>query len=318
VTTCPDPPAIVVAGAPERARTAATRSAAALCVAGGAPNRPLAHATTAAGRVLVLVSADGEVAGALGTAPGRDVSALLMVSDRAPVPLRDPVRATLWLSGWLTPVAGTDQRAAAVAFAEVRPEGALLDVGTSALLLRLDLAEVVLREGTGCAEVSPADFAAARPDPVAAVEERMLQHLDRDHPRRARRPPQPGAGRPGGDGAAARHRPVRLPAAGGAAGRAPRRPGALRAAAHLSRPAPRRDVPAAPRPPRRPCPPRLTVGGGRGRSCPRRAQESRFSRRSRASRVRRGRTSTSRTARASAAPDACTIDRCCCARVSAV
>jgi hypothetical protein len=40
--------------------------------------------------------------------------------------------------------------------------------------------------------------------------------------------------------------------------------------------------------------------------------------RSAASRVRRGRTSTSRTARASAAPLACTIDRCFCARVSAV
>jgi hypothetical protein len=37
-----------------------------------------------------------------------------------------------------------------------------------------------------------------------------------------------------------------------------------------------------------------------------------------ASRVRRGRTSTSRTARARAAPLACTIDRCCWARVSAV
>ncbi|GAB3307886.1 DUF2470 domain-containing protein [Geodermatophilus aquaeductus] len=182
MTTCPGSPALSVAGVPERARTAATRSPAALCVAGREPSRPLAHATTAAGQVLVLVPADGEVAGVLGAAPDRDVSALLMVSDRAPVPLRDPVRATLWLSGWLTPVAAADRRAAAVAFAEVRPEEALLDVGTSALLLRLDLAEVVLREGTACAEVSPADFAAARPDPVAPIEEGMLQHLDRDHP----------------------------------------------------------------------------------------------------------------------------------------
>ncbi|MGY1738391.1 DUF2470 domain-containing protein [Geodermatophilus sp. SYSU D00684] len=182
MTTCPGTPALSVAGAPERARTAATRSAAALCVAGREPGRPLAHATTAAGQVLVLVPADGEVAAALEAAPDRDVSALLMVSDRAPVPLRDPVRATLWLAGWLTPVPEVDRRAAAVAFAEVRPEGALLDVGTSATLLRLDLAEVVLREGDACAEVSPGEFAAARPDPLAAVEARMLQHLDRDHP----------------------------------------------------------------------------------------------------------------------------------------
>ncbi|MGY1665798.1 DUF2470 domain-containing protein [Geodermatophilus sp. SYSU D00696] len=182
MTTCNGPQAPSVAAAPERARTVATRAAAALCLPGRDPSRPLAHATTAAGQVLVLEPGDGEVAAALDRAPDRDVSALLMVSDRAPVALRDPVRATLWLSGWLTPVPEADRRAAAVAFAEVRPEEALLDVGGTATLLRLDLAEVVLREGTGCAEVSPADYAAARPDPLAGVEERLLRHLDRDHP----------------------------------------------------------------------------------------------------------------------------------------
>ena len=182
MTTVHGPQAPSVAAAPERARTVATRTAAALCLAGRDPSRPIAHATTAAGQVLVLVPADGEVAAALEAAPDRDVSALLMVSDRAPVPLRDPVRATLWLSGWLTPVPEADRRAAAVAFAEVRPEEALLDVGGAATLLRLDLAEVVLREGGGCAEVSPDDWAAARPDPLAAVEARMLRHLDGDHP----------------------------------------------------------------------------------------------------------------------------------------
>ena len=180
MTTCPGSPAPSVAGVAERARTVATRRAAAVCLAGRAPSRPLAHATTAAGEVLVLVPADGNVTAALGRAP--DLSALLMVSDRAPVPLRDPVRATLWLSGWLTPVRPEDRRAAALAFAEVRPEGALLDVGGAVSLLRLDLAEVVLREGGACTEVSPAGFAAACPDPLADVEEQVLRHLDRDHP----------------------------------------------------------------------------------------------------------------------------------------
>ncbi len=182
MTTCNGPQAPPVSTAPERARTVATRTAAALCVAGRHPCRPLAHATTATGQVLVLVPADGEAAAALDRTPGGDVSALLMVSDRAPVPMRDPVRATLWLSGWLTPVAEADRRAAALAFAEVRPEEALLDIGGAAALLRLDLAEVVLREGAGCAEISPADYAAARPDPLAGVEERMLRHLDAGHP----------------------------------------------------------------------------------------------------------------------------------------
>jgi hypothetical protein len=55
-------------------------------------------------------------------------------------------------------------------------------VGGAAALLRLDLAEVVLREGGGCAEVAPADYAAARPDPLAGAEEHALRHLDGEHP----------------------------------------------------------------------------------------------------------------------------------------
>jgi hypothetical protein len=174
----PAPPA-ALADAAERARTVASREAAALCVRGLPPSRPLAH-TTSDGQVLVLVPSGGEVAAALAEEP--DITTVLMVSDRAPVPLRDTLRGQLWLSGWLTPIRPADQRAAAVAFADVRPVGQLLDVGRDATLLRLDLAEVVLREGGGCVEVSPPDYAAARPDPLAGVEAAMLRHLDRDHP----------------------------------------------------------------------------------------------------------------------------------------
>ncbi|MGY1590984.1 DUF2470 domain-containing protein [Geodermatophilus sp. SYSU D00708] len=175
----PAPPA-ALADAAERARTVACGAAAALCVRGLAPSRPLAHTTTAAGRVLVLVPADGEVARALEEETDR--STVLMVSDRSPVPLRDSLRAQLWLSGWLRPVHPVDQRAASLEFADVRPAEHLLDVGREALLLRLDLAEVVVREGERCAEVSPPEYAAARPDPLAGVEAAMLRHLDRDHP----------------------------------------------------------------------------------------------------------------------------------------
>jgi hypothetical protein len=173
-------PAAALVDAAERARTVACATAAALCVRGLPPGRPLAHATTAAGQVLVLVPADGEVVRALEEESDR--STVLMVSDRSPVPLRDSLRAQLWLSGWLTPVRPADQRSAALAFAEVRPAEHLLDVGREALLLRLDLAEVVVREGQCCAEVSPPEYAAARPDPLAGVEAAMLRHLDRDHP----------------------------------------------------------------------------------------------------------------------------------------
>jgi hypothetical protein len=166
----------------ERARTGAARAAAALCVAGREPARPLAHATTAGGQVLLLVPTDGEASATVEASPDRDVSALLMISDRSPVPLREPLRSQVWLSGWLTPVPVRDLRATALEFAEIRPAGDLLDVGATTTLLRLDLAEVVLREGERCTEVGPADFAAACPDPLLAVETRMLTHVDRCHP----------------------------------------------------------------------------------------------------------------------------------------
>jgi hypothetical protein len=165
----------------ERARTVVARGVATVCAPGLQSSRVLAHALTAAGQTLLVVPRDGEVAAAGRRAPGSDLSALVMVSDRAPVPLRHPVRAQLWLSGWLTPVRPNDERAALLAFADVRAEEVLLDVGRSAALLRLDLAEVVLGGRRRGIDVSPAELLAARPDPLAAVEADLLRHLDRDH-----------------------------------------------------------------------------------------------------------------------------------------
>ena len=69
-----------------------------------------------------------------------------------------------------------------LAFADARPTEVLLDVGRTVTLLRLDLAEVVLGEGGPALEVSPLEFLAARPDPLAALEAEHLAHLDGDHP----------------------------------------------------------------------------------------------------------------------------------------
>ena len=166
----------------ERARTAAARSGAAVCAAGIDGSRGLAHATTAAGEVLLVVAGDGDVATAVRGSRDGDLAALLMVTDHAPVPLRDPVRAQVWLSGWLSAVGRAEERSLALAFAEVAPVAELLDVGREATLLRLDLAEVVLREGGAVAEVEPEDFLAAAPDPLAGVEAAALEHLDTAHP----------------------------------------------------------------------------------------------------------------------------------------
>jgi hypothetical protein len=166
----------------ERARTVAGRPAAAVCAAGIDGSRVLGHATTADGQVLLVVPTDGDVCTAVRHSADGDLAALLMVTDHAPVPLREPVRAQVWLSGWLTPVRGADQRASALAFADVAPVGALLDVGAGTTLLRLDLAEVVLGECGTVTEVTPEDYLAARPDPLAEVEAQALRHLDDAHP----------------------------------------------------------------------------------------------------------------------------------------
>ncbi|TQN42960.1 uncharacterized protein DUF2470 [Blastococcus colisei] len=191
MSTCPSRPAPephrpdlagLCPGPAERARTVAAGRGATVCAAGVESSRVLAHAVTEAEQFLIAVPAGGDVVRAVGAAPRSDLSALVMVSDHAPVPLRRPVRAQLWLSGWLTPVRPRDERAAVLAFADTRPDGVLLDVGRSVALLRLDLAEVVLSAGGRALDVSPLDFLAARPDPLAAIEAEHLAHLDRDHP----------------------------------------------------------------------------------------------------------------------------------------
>jgi hypothetical protein len=169
-------------GAAERARTVAARAGASVCAAGIEGSRVLAHAVTADGQVLLLVPREGELLAAVDRAPDADLSALVMVTDHAPVALRRPVRAQLWLSGWVTTVRPRDERAAVLAFADVRPEEVLLDVGRTAALLRLDLAEVVLGERGEGIDVSPHEFRTACPDPLAAVEADHLRHLDLDHP----------------------------------------------------------------------------------------------------------------------------------------
>ncbi|MGY2067003.1 DUF2470 domain-containing protein [Blastococcus sp. SYSU DS0619] len=166
----------------ERARTVATRAAATACARGVEGGRLLAHTVTRAGQVLLVVPADGDLLAAVRVAPDQDLSALVMISDHAPVTLRRPVRAQLWLSGWATPVRPADRRAAVLDFAEIRPTPALLDVGGTAELLRLDLAEVVLGEGGEGVDVSPQEFAAASPDLLAGVEADHLRHLATGHP----------------------------------------------------------------------------------------------------------------------------------------
>jgi hypothetical protein len=161
------------ADAAERARTVATRPVASVQALGLGASRLLAAATLDDGRVLVVVPRSGGLATAVHEAPEGDLPAKVTVTSRSSQPLRNPLRARLELAGWLTPVPA-EEADLVLAFAAVRPDDVLLDVGLTATLLRLDVAEVLLHEGGGWTEITPEEYAAARPDPLGAAEDDLM------------------------------------------------------------------------------------------------------------------------------------------------
>ncbi|MFY1675825.1 DUF2470 domain-containing protein [Streptomyces sp. WMMC905] len=110
-----------------------------------------AHTVTEDGRLLLLASPDGSPTGTTGGSLGRDVPCVVEFADPAPVPMRDRIRARLWLSGRLS--AGE----------------------AGGLLLRPT--RVVLRQGSDMEPVDPDAFTRATPDPLATAEAGLLTHL---------------------------------------------------------------------------------------------------------------------------------------------
>jgi hypothetical protein len=158
----------------ERARTVAARPAGSLHCAGLGISQLWGATTTRHGDVLLVVPTSGELMTALAHSPLGDVPARLTVTDRAPLPLRHPVRGLVQLSGWITPVPEDDVARLVLDFADAHACDALFDVGLSASLVRLDLADVVLEEAGVSSDVEPEDFLAARPDVVSAAETELM------------------------------------------------------------------------------------------------------------------------------------------------
>ncbi|MFJ7335631.1 DUF2470 domain-containing protein [Streptomyces sp. NPDC101116] len=109
-----------------------------------------AHTVGEDGRVLVHVPEDSALLAAAICAPRGEPSAVLEFADAAPVPVRDRIRARLWLAGWF---AVEGER---LAFTPTR---------------------VVLRQPSGSVVVDLDEFAAAVPDPLHTAEARLLTHL---------------------------------------------------------------------------------------------------------------------------------------------
>jgi hypothetical protein len=169
--------------AAERARSVAARGGTASLVGTGAPQvAPLVHHVRADGSAVLLLD-DGElVLDSIRSAPGGEFAAMLEVADHAPVPLREPVRGLLWITGRLRIPEPDIARRIALQVADVRPHPDLLKLGHGATLVRLDPGSAVLSDAEGCAALTPVDLAAAWPDPFCRYEGHWLAHLEDAHP----------------------------------------------------------------------------------------------------------------------------------------
>ncbi|HET6505005.1 MAG TPA: DUF2470 domain-containing protein [Amycolatopsis sp.] len=175
MTTTRRPPA---PGPAERARTIAARGCPGTLVSATSGERvvPELYHVDVGGCTSVLLRDDHPLL------DHDEVAVLLELADHAPVDLREPVRGLLWITGWLTPLTGTQARERAVSIAEVRPDPRLLDLGYGARLLSLAPASLVLADADGTHSLRPHLFSEATPDPFLGHEAEWLRHLESGHP----------------------------------------------------------------------------------------------------------------------------------------
>ncbi|MEV6177063.1 DUF2470 domain-containing protein [Streptomyces sp. NPDC052015] len=142
--------------AAERARSVLAASwSCAVTADGGREEFVGAHTVGEDGRVRLHVPEDSALLTASICAPRGEPSAVLEFADVAPVPVRNRIRARLWLAGWFVPEDGR---------------------------LTLHATRVVLKQPSGAVVVDLDEFAAAAPDPLATAEAQLLTHLADAHP----------------------------------------------------------------------------------------------------------------------------------------
>lgn len=195
--------AVTVPTSAERIRSACIRGQALLAIAeesdAGPVTAPVCHLLPD-GSVVIAVPSGNPVVYLAATEPG--VSAMLELTDHAPLRLRERVRALVWIRGRLRSVPEHEVATLLDRIAEVDPNPALLQVvsprsksgapdsdatgrqdgDVAYALLRLTPDSAVLADTTGAESVAVGDLLAARPDPFCAIEANWLHHLDSVHP----------------------------------------------------------------------------------------------------------------------------------------
>ncbi|MFJ3924383.1 DUF2470 domain-containing protein [Streptomyces sp. NPDC090022] len=155
---------------------------------------PVARTVTPDGDVILLVSGESAAARAAAHAQDDDLTAVIEITDVAPVSVAHRIRGRAWLAGWLTPVRGDDRPVCAALLAERQPVGELLGLrealdpsGRPAwTMLRLEVGEITVDDLWGSEHVDPDALATAGPDPLVAHEAEILQHLAAAHGDRLR------------------------------------------------------------------------------------------------------------------------------------
>jgi hypothetical protein len=174
--------------AAERARTIAARGGRAAVLPGAdeasasaSRTVPMLHHVHGDGVATLLFRDNDPLVALAAQAPRGELTAMLELADTAPVPLREPVRGLLWITGWLRTLAGEEARAAVLEVVDAKPDPRLLDVGHGATVLRLTPASMVIADAEGTSSVRPNEFGEAEPDPFHRDEDQWLRHLELSH-----------------------------------------------------------------------------------------------------------------------------------------
>lgn len=169
----------------ERARTIGARGPATLLMPAasreGERVAPLLHHVHDNGVVSLLLPDEHELVTFVHATPLHPVTTMVELTDMAPVPLREPVRGLLWITGRLSAIDPTAARDIAVDISCDRPDPRLLDLDHGATMVRLTPLSIVVADADGTHSVPTPAYAAAEPDPFCHQEARWLRHLELSH-----------------------------------------------------------------------------------------------------------------------------------------
>jgi hypothetical protein len=177
----------------ERARTIVRLSPYLRVRAPGAGADVALHGTDPDGSVVLVLTEQSPVVAAV-RSERADLPVLLDAADLCPVPVADRVRGRARLVGWVHEPEPLLRRELALVVADRDGAGDLLDIGRGRTVLYVHVVEALVVEGGADPDdvaavefVEPADYAAARPDPLSGTEAALLGHLVSGHPAELRR-----------------------------------------------------------------------------------------------------------------------------------